>query len=259
MHDPITEVADLPNLPGLLLLDVRDAPSFEGRHPAGARRVPVAEWVASAKAADTSFDNLVFWEARIAELGIGPDTHAVVYDDGRMTEAARVWFILQYFGATSSILNGGWKALEACCEQVRGCAPSTTQFRARPGSGRVGLTDRARLKTQLDDVAVFDARTHAEYVGEDLKNNRRGGRLPGARLLPHAELLDGGRVRATGELRGLIAQAGFTPDERIVTHCDAGGRAALAAVAALRAGFDKVDVYYLSFSDWAADDSCPLE
>lgn len=258
-HDPITEVADLSALDRRLLLDVRDAQSFDARHPAGAVRVPVAEWVAFAKAAETDFDNVAFWEARIAELGVGPDTHAVVYDDGRMTEAARVWFILQHFGATASILNGGWKALEACCEQVGGCAPSSTPFRARPGSGRVGLTDRETLKTRLDQVAVFDSRTRAEHIGEDLKNNKRGGRLPGARLLPHAELLDGGRLRATEELRGLIAQAGFAPQQRIVTHCDAGGRAALAAAAALRAGFDKLDVYYLSFSDWAADDSCPLE
>ena len=259
MHDPITEAADLPELSGLLLLDVRDAQSFDARHPAGARRVPVAEWVGFAKAGDTGFDNAAFWEARIAELGVGPDTHAVVYDDGRMTEAARVWFILQHFGATASILNGGWKTLEACCDQVGACAPSAEPFRARPGSGRVGLTDRETLRTRLDEVAVFDSRTRAEYVGEDLKNNRRGGRLPGARLLPHADLLHGGRVRAVGELQGLIAGAGFRPEERIVTHCDAGGRAALAAAAALRAGYDKVDVYYLSFSDWAADDSCPLE
>jgi thiosulfate/3-mercaptopyruvate sulfurtransferase len=259
MHDPIAEVADLTKLPELLLLDVRDAQAFDAAHPAGAVRVPVAEWVAFAKAADTGFDNVAFWEARIAELGVGPDTHAVVYDDGRMTEAARVWFILQHFGATAFILNGGWKALEQRCGEVEGCMPSATPFRARPGAGRVGLTDRERLKDRLDEVAVLDSRTRAEHVGEDLKNNKRGGRLPGARLLPHAELLDGGRLRATEELRGLIEQAGFSPEQRIVTHCDAGGRAALAAVAALRAGFDKVDVYYLSFSDWAADDSCPIE
>lgn len=259
MHDPICEIDTLSGLTRLLLLDVRDAQSFDARHPAGARRVPVGEWVAFAKAADTDFDNVEFWEARIAELGVGADTHAVVYDAGRMTEAARVWFILQHFGATASILNGGWKALEGHCEAVGGCAPSAVPFRARPGAGRVGLADREQLKAQLDDVAVFDSRTGAEHIGEDLKNNKRGGRLPGARLLPHADLLDGGRLRAAGDLRGLIAQAGFTPGERIVTHCDAGGRAALAAAAALRAGFDKVNVYYLSFSDWAADDTCPLE
>jgi thiosulfate/3-mercaptopyruvate sulfurtransferase len=34
--------------------------------------------------------------------------------------------------------------------------------------------------------------------------------------------------------------------------------AALAAIAALRAGYGDVDTYYLSFADWAKDESCPV-
>jgi thiosulfate/3-mercaptopyruvate sulfurtransferase len=44
----------------------------------------------------------------------------------------------------------------------------------------------------------------------------------------------------------------------VVTHCDGGGRAALAAIAAVRAGYDDVRAYYLSFADWAKDQSCPI-
>jgi thiosulfate/3-mercaptopyruvate sulfurtransferase len=43
-----------------------------------------------------------------------------------------------------------------------------------------------------------------------------------------------------------------------VTHCEGGGRAALGAAAAVRAGFDDVRVYYLSFGDWVRDESCPI-
>ena len=34
--------------------------------------------------------------------------------------------------------------------------------------------------------------------------------------------------------------------------------AALGAAAAVRAGFDDVRVYYLSFADWVRDESCPI-
>ncbi|WP_436297474.1 hypothetical protein [Variovorax sp. LjRoot175] len=44
----------------------------------------------------------------------------------------------------------------------------------------------------------------------------------------------------------------------MVTHCDGGGRAALAAWAALNAGQQDVSAYYLSFSDWAKDESCTI-
>lgn len=36
------------------------------------------------------------------------------------------------------------------------------------------------------------------------------------------------------------------------------GRAALAALVAVVAGRHNVHVYYLSFADWAADESCPV-
>jgi thiosulfate/3-mercaptopyruvate sulfurtransferase len=36
---------------------------------------------------------------------------AVAYDSGGMTNAARVWFILQYYGLKAVILNGGWPVL----------------------------------------------------------------------------------------------------------------------------------------------------
>ena len=257
--DPIVEVDALVARPTLLLLDVRDAKAFEARHPDGAVRVPIENWVALAKGADTSFENTAFWEERIRELGVTADVDTAVYDDGRMTEASRVWFILQYFGANAVIVNGGWPALADRCDAFGGCVGGNVPFEARAGQGHVGLVDRHALKNELDDVAVFDSRTRAEHHGEDLKNNARGGRLPGARLLAHGDLLEGGRLKSPAELHRLIDDTGFQPGDRIVTHCDGGGRAALAAVAALRAGYDDVRVYYLSFSDWAKDESCPIE
>jgi thiosulfate/3-mercaptopyruvate sulfurtransferase len=56
----------------------------------------------------------------------------------------------------------------------------------------------------------------------------------------------------------MMEQAGFDPGDHIVTHCEGGGRAALAAAAAARAGYEDVRVYYLSFGDWARDESCPI-
>jgi hypothetical protein len=44
-----------------------------------------------------------------------------------------------------------------------------------------------------------------------------------------------------------------------VTHCEGGGRVTLAvAAAAARAGFDDVRIYYLSFADWARNETCPI-
>jgi thiosulfate/3-mercaptopyruvate sulfurtransferase len=136
-------------------------------------------------------------------------------------------------------------------------------FTPRPGSGRVTLVEREPLRAAFTTGAapqIFDTRTAAEHAGLDLRKNKRGGRLPGAANLPHADLLGAdNRLLPADLLREKLAAAGIRPGERVVTHCDGGGRASLAALAALRAGQAEVGTYYLSFSDWSADESCPIE
>ncbi|CAN7666094.1 rhodanese-like domain-containing protein [Phyllobacterium sp. LjRoot231] len=259
-QDPVIEIKDVGGLSNVLLLDVRDQAACDADHTDGVVRVPIEVWVDAAKNSETSFADVVFWQQQISDLGVKVKTSAIVFDDGRLTEAARVWFILQYFGATAYVLNGGWDAVKGS-----GIANSETQsttqgpFVAKPGSGKVGLIEREVLKDEIGNGAViFDARTQAEFDGLDLKNNVRGGHLPGARLLSHSDLLEGKRLKSAATLHRLIDDAGFQLGDHIVTHCDGGGRAALAAVAAVRAGYPGVRVYYLSFADWAKDESCPI-
>ena len=56
----------------------------------------------------------------------------------------------------------------------------------------------------------------------------------------------------------MLDAAGLSGDLPIVSHCNGGGRAALAALAAVVAGRNDVHVYYLSFADWAEDESCTI-
>jgi thiosulfate/3-mercaptopyruvate sulfurtransferase len=105
---------------------------------------------------------------------------------------------------------------------------------------------------------VFDSRTRAEFTGEDSRKRARSGHLPGARHLSHVDLMEKGVVFPAPKLRGMLEGVDFGPGDHIVTHCEGGGRAALAAAAAVRAGFDDVRVYYLSFGDWVKDESCPI-
>lgn len=258
-NDPFVDVAALSSLGPIRYLDARDQAMFDAGHAPGAVRVPVDEWDRAAKAADVGFANTAYWEQALGSLGVDPSALAVTYDGGQMTNAARVWFILQYFGIEAVILNGGWPTLSGAAGLPAGAGPSQSVFRAVPGSGSVGLVDREILKHQLEGAAhVFDTRTRAEFTGEDGRNRTRSGHLPGARHLSHADLLDNGVVRSAPALRRMLEQVGFGPGDHIVTHCEGGGRAALGAAAAVRAGFDDVRVYYLSFADWVRDESCPI-
>ena len=258
-NDPFVDVATLSSLGPIRYLDARDQQAFDTGHAPDAVRVPVEEWDTAAKTADVGFNKTAYWDEALGSLGVDPSAVAVTYDGGQMTNAARVWFILQYFGIKVVILNGGWPALSAAARLPAGAGLSKGVFRAVPGAGSVGLIERETLKEQLGAEAhVFDTRTRAEFTGEDMRNRARGGHLPGARHLSHTDLLDNGVVRPAAALRSMMEGAGFGPGDHIVTHCEGGGRAALGAAAAVRAGFDDVRVYYLSFADWVRDESCPV-
>lgn len=257
--DPFIDAAGLSSLGRIRYLDVRDQASFDAGHAPGAVRVPLETWDAMIKNADIGFDSTAHWDAALQAIGLGDDAVAVAYDAGAMTNAARVWFILQYFGAPAAMLNGGWPAIASAADLPAAAGPASAPFRSDPGAGKVGVVDRHALKRQLDDAAqVFDSRTHAEFTGEDARGRARSGHLPGARHLSHADLMTKGVVHPADVLRDMMQRAGFDQDDHLVTHCEGGGRAALAAAAAVRAGYDDVRVYYLSFGDWVRDDTCPV-
>lgn len=248
---PLITASDLAALGPLRLVYV---PAAE-EQPEGMLRVPIEDWIETAKRSRSGLDDLGYWQHELEALGVGSDAVSVVLDDGRMTEAARVWFILQYFGLPATVLNGGIAALSTVPPQA---GPATVPFQLSPGSGAVGLAERTGLKADLPDVQIFDARTAAEFRGEDLKGNSRGGHLPGAAHVAHDDLLDGTHLRPAAEIAQLLDAEGIDGSKPIVSHCNGGGRAALAALAAVVAGRNDVRVYYLSFADWAAEESCPV-
>ena len=88
------------------VLDVRSEEAYEQGHVPGARRVDHDEW----KAAWNDGKDVQGWGKRIGELGIGPQSTVVLYDDAAMKNAARVWWILKYWGIEDArLLHGGWK------------------------------------------------------------------------------------------------------------------------------------------------------
>src|ERR1700741_5476545 len=148
-NDPFVDVAALSSLGPIRYLDARDQTVFEAGHAPGAVRVPVDEWDKAAKAADVGFNNTAYWDQALGSLGVDPAALAVTYDGGQMTNAARVWFVLQYFGIKAVILNGGWPVLSRAAGLPAAARPWTGVFRAVPGSGGVGGIEIETPKRQL--------------------------------------------------------------------------------------------------------------
>ncbi|MBK8913096.1 MAG: sulfurtransferase [Phycisphaerales bacterium] len=271
--DPVTVVAAGA---APLLIDVRPQAEFEREHIRGSVWLNRAEWVAAAAA---GMEDRADWAERIGRAGIDGRAPVVICDGGEMTEAARIWFLLQTHGMRNvRIANGGYPALRgsAGADRLVAGPPQAVEPRrfeppAAEKRGAVGLAKKGDVKSVAEAAGgrdgpsaarpqVWDARTRGEFEGADLRINPRGGHVPGAVHLPHSDLLDErGMLRPGAELRRMMLGAGFDPGRPIIAHCQSGGRSALAALAAVEAGFGEVSNYYGSFSEWSRDESCPVE
>ena len=97
-NDPFIDPARLSSLGPVRYLDARDQAAFDAGHAPNAVRAPVDAWDKAIKTADIGFGQTAFWAEALGSLGVGPDVTAVTYDAGGMTNAARVWFVLEFFG-----------------------------------------------------------------------------------------------------------------------------------------------------------------
>lgn len=213
----------------------------------------------------------------VAALGIGNDTHVVVYDTVGSAWATRVWWLLRYFGHDKvSVLDGGlggWKA--AGLPLASGSADAST-VAAQPAPTFTPLVRTHLLATRADVVAALpsaegessgavvlvNALDPATFTGtSDLSPYARRGRIPGSVNLPLYTLLDPatGTFLPTGHLVELLQAQGILDSERAVTYCGGGIAATLPAFAAYYVAGVEVAVYDGSLSEWTADVDLPVE
>jgi thiosulfate/3-mercaptopyruvate sulfurtransferase len=123
-----------------VVLDAREQKKYADRHVPNARAVDHAEW---AKGFGEGQD-AAGWSKRIGALGISEDTKVVVYDDNHAKDAARIWWILKYWGVKDvRLLNGGWVGWEKGKHPVEKTIPAweAVSFKATPASERLATKD----------------------------------------------------------------------------------------------------------------------
>jgi thiosulfate/3-mercaptopyruvate sulfurtransferase len=191
--------------------------------------------------------------ARLASLGIGPDTNVVVYDDSRLAFSARLWWMMRSVGFKSpQLLNGGYQAWLAL-----GFSPETTtpQGCACPimvGRGFSGVCDIDGLRSAQDRGAlVVDSREALRYQGLEEPIDPVAGHIPGAINRPWQAM-----TAADGRLAGSSAQrnnmAEVLDADELVVYCGSGVTACVNLFVLAQLGREDAVLYAGSWSDWCS-------
>ena len=207
-------------------------------------------------------------EAAFAEAagrhGISAGDRLVLYDRLGSMWAARLWWMFRAMGCErAAVLDGGWTKWTAegrdLSTEPASYAPTT--FEARFDAAR--FADRAEMLATLNGGAcVINALGRDQHSGADQgRTYGRAGHIPGSSNVPSMELIDPAtKAYLDAEtLAGQFADVGARPDERVITYCGGGIAASNDAFVLSLLGYNDVAVYDASMSEWAADESLPLE
>jgi thiosulfate/3-mercaptopyruvate sulfurtransferase len=212
--------------------------------------------------------------AVLSRLGVDRDTLVVAYDDAGGAIAARLWWLLRWFGhGGGRVLDGGigaWVASGgALSTDVPAPAPAALLSLTANASGVVDKAEVDRLRAQ-PGVVLLDARAAERFEGRVEPVDARAGHIPGARSAPFADNLvaasghDGGPPKLPGALRPAAELAqrysalGALEAPVVVCYCGSGVTACHDILALAIAGRDDVLLYEGSWSDWARDESLPV-
>ena len=208
---------------------------------------------------------------RLGSAGIDNDTTIVIYG-APVQFGTYAWWVLKMFGHKDvRLLNGGlvkWKQ-EGRPVGTEASNPTTKVYHCQQPdmSCRAGRRDVLQAIDQ-PGCLILDHRSYEEYSGQRVGlpgkpdvGAERYGRIPGARHVPFDSLINEDTTFKTREeLEQIIGEHITDPNTAIFSYCRLAHRATLASfVMTELLGFDNVQVYDGSWTEWGSMVGMPIE
>lgn len=248
-YDVVSGSADFAkgHIPGAQFVDIDNTLSDPNQDPALHFMLPSAALFAQ----------------RMAELGIGNDTHVICYATANHWWATRLWWMLRVFGHTkASVLDGGFQKWAR-----EGRAIETGAAKPRPRAVFVARFNPDMVATKEDvlnaigdaSVCTVNALRPEQHRGEPGGSNYgRPGHITGSINVAAVNVVDENNVfKPAAELRAMFKAP--LASKRVITYCGGGIAASSDALILTMFGHNNVKLYDASLSEWARDPSLPMQ
>ena len=197
-----------------------------------------------------------------AAKGIGENTRVVLYSRKSTQWATRVWWMLRAIGFdNAALLDGGFDKWGA---EGRPLATAETRFpaarlTARPRPGLFVGRDEVKSAIGVKGACTINALAPDLHSGENPRYGRPG-RIPGSVNVPAAALQAKSlEILPPDQVAAAFTNVGAEKDKRILIYCGGGIAATLDAFLLHQLGYQDIAVYDNSMSEWAKDDTLPIE
>jgi thiosulfate/3-mercaptopyruvate sulfurtransferase len=202
--------------------------------------------------------------AAMARHGVGDTNRVVLYSAGSVMWATRVWLMLREFGfENAAVLDGGWEKWKAEGRPVSSepCRYKPAVFTPRPRAGLFVGKDQVKAALGDPGAVVVNALTPEMHSGKGPSPYGRPGRIKGSVNVPAWSLLDpkSGTFAPMWEAGARFKAAGVDDSKKVICYCGGGIAATVDLFVLHQLGYTNLAVYDASLSEWARDESLPME
>jgi thiosulfate/3-mercaptopyruvate sulfurtransferase len=200
---------------------------------------------------------------RFAEKGVGDDTRLILYSRGGNQWSTRIWWMLRSVGFdNAAILNGGWEKWDAekRLTESGGREYPSASLTANPRPELFVGKDEVLAAIGDAGICTLNALSADMHSGENPRYGRAG-RVPGSVNVPAASLFNQNdkTFLPLEAVQNVFDSVGVSRDQRVINYCGGGIAATLDAFLLHQLGYENLTVYDDSMSQWATDESLPIE
>ncbi len=250
------------NKKNLIILDARAAlgdplkglNSYKNGHIKGAQFVDLEETMTgkvSSHGGRHPFPNIEKFVEDMKKLGVCEESTVLVYDDGSLEMASRLWYLLKYIGKNNVfILEGGIYNWERNNGEITTLIPEVNKSDFLPlnlNSDMIVDVDYVKNAINNDNIAIVDARSNERYIGKVEPIDKIAGHIPSALNYPWTNLVQDKKIVSLDELEKFFKEL-HNYDE-IIVHCGSGITAIVDILLMNEIGL-KARLYAGSYSDW---------
>ncbi|MDS0281904.1 sulfurtransferase [Haloarcula onubensis] len=245
------------NLDRLRVVDVRDGWEYDAMaHLPGAVSIPFDRFRTGSSDSEGMLPSRGEWASLLGAAGVGADSELVAYDDHHGVFAARFLVTAELLGHDPDklhLLDGDFSSWQLDHPTSGDAVEVEERDYDVESPAETPLVDADRVAAASDDpdAVLVDTRDESEYAT---------GHIPGAVLLDWRELVDDetrGLLPREGAL-SVLEDAGIVPERRVVLYCNTARRISHTYVVLRHLGFEDVEFYEGSLTEWEAQDR-PLE